>query len=142
MVQGAGGALVLPVGLAIVSSVFPPERRGQAIGILEGIEGMAVIAGPLLGGLIAAHPEQADITDIWADLTDIGVVLHPFDLTKDGPKVAAITAQLRRRHATDSTYIYPAQQLDTAVWTLDGPLPATPGTSAYRSTLSPEDLVS
>lgn len=34
----------------------------------------------------------------------------------------AITTQLRRRHATDPTYIRLAQQLGTAVWTLDGPL--------------------
>lgn len=52
----------------------------------------------------------------------LGVVLHPFDLEEDGPAVAAITTRLRRCHATDSTYIDLAQQLDTDLWTLDGPL--------------------
>lgn len=66
--------------------------------------------------------EVGDIADTWSDLAALDVVLHPFDLTQDGPAVAAITTQLRRRHATDSTYIRLAQQLDTAVWTLDGPL--------------------
>lgn len=51
-----------------------------------------------------------------------GVELHPFDLEEDGPAAAAITARLRRRHATDSTYIHLAQQLGTDMWTLDGPL--------------------
>ena len=78
VVQGAGGALVLPVGLAIVSSVFPPERRGRAIGILEGIEGMAVIAGPLLGGLIAAHLSWQWI--FWINVP-IGLVVIPLVLT-------------------------------------------------------------
>src|SRR5215203_1066908 len=32
-VQGAGAALVMPLGLALVSSAFAPERRGQALGI-------------------------------------------------------------------------------------------------------------
>jgi len=63
-----------------------------------------------------------DIADTWSDLAALDVVFHPFDLTQDGPAVAEITRQLRRRHATDSTYIRLAQQLDTAVWTLDGPL--------------------
>lgn len=30
--------------------------------------------------------------------------------------------QLRQRHATDSTYVRLATQLDTEMWTLDGPL--------------------
>jgi len=63
-----------------------------------------------------------DIADTWSDLAALDLELHPFDLTQDGPAVAAITSQLRRRHATDSTYIRLAIQLDTAVWTLDGPL--------------------
>src|SRR5918994_5262846 len=32
-VQGAGAALVMPLGMALVSSAFAPERRGQALGI-------------------------------------------------------------------------------------------------------------
>lgn len=63
-----------------------------------------------------------DIADIWSDLAALDLVLHPFDLTWDGPAVAAITTQLRRRYATDSTYIRLARRLETAVWTLDGRL--------------------
>lgn len=63
-----------------------------------------------------------DIAKTWSDLAALDLVLHPFDLTQDGPAVAAITRQLRRRHATDSTYIRLAQQLGAAMWTLDGPL--------------------
>ncbi len=62
------------------------------------------------------------ITDTWSDLAALNVQLHPFDLTGDGPAVAAITTQLRRRHATDSAYIRLAQNLDADMWTLDGPL--------------------
>jgi predicted nucleic acid-binding protein len=66
--------------------------------------------------------EAGDIADTWEDLAALDVALHPFDLTQDGPAVAAITRQLRRRHATDSTYIRLAKQLNATVWTLDGPL--------------------
>ena len=60
-----------------------------------------------------------EVNDIWRDLAAVELVLHPFDLIKDGPEVAAITARLRRRHATDATYVCLARRLGTAMWTLD-----------------------
>lgn len=63
-----------------------------------------------------------DIDDIWSDLAAIDLTLHPFDLARDGPAVAVITKQLRRRHATDSTYIRLAIQFNATMWTLDRPL--------------------
>jgi EmrB/QacA subfamily drug resistance transporter len=53
VVQGVGAALVIPVALALVSAAYPPEGRGKAIGILEGITGLAVIGGPVIGGAVA-----------------------------------------------------------------------------------------
>jgi len=70
-----------------------------------------------------------DVTEIWHDLATFDLQLHPFDLTHDGPEVAAIIAQLRRRHATDSTYVCLARRFETTLWTLDAamlPWPATP----------------
>lgn len=64
--------------------------------------------------------ELGDVTGIWPDLAALGLVLHPFDLARDGPEVAVVTGRLRRRHATDSAYVCLAQRLGTAVWTLDG----------------------
>ena len=50
--QGAGSALILPLGLALLSAAFPPERRGAAIGMFSAITGLAVAAGPLVGGAV------------------------------------------------------------------------------------------
>jgi predicted nucleic acid-binding protein len=66
--------------------------------------------------------EAGDIADTWSDLAELNIASHPFDLTEDGPAIATITTQLRRRQATDSSYIRLAIQLGTAVWTLDGAL--------------------
>src|SRR3954452_1657674 len=52
-VQGIGAALVIPNALALVSAAFPSERRGSALGILQGITGLAVVAGPMIGGAVA-----------------------------------------------------------------------------------------
>jgi EmrB/QacA subfamily drug resistance transporter len=51
-VQGAGAALLMPLGLALLSAAFPPERRGAAIGIFSAITGLAVALGPLVGGAV------------------------------------------------------------------------------------------
>ena len=52
--QGLGAALLLPQTLAILTTVFPPERRGAAFGIWGAVAGVATIAGPTLGGLLVS----------------------------------------------------------------------------------------
>ncbi len=52
-VQGAGAALVMPLAVALLSASFPSEGRGRALGIFEGITGLATIAGPPVGGMLA-----------------------------------------------------------------------------------------
>ena len=52
VVQGVGGALLTPQTLAIIAVVFPPARRGAAMGVWGGIVGLATVAGPTLGGLL------------------------------------------------------------------------------------------
>src|SRR5205823_5823731 len=55
IVQGVGGALLTPQTLAILTSIFPPERRGAAFGVWGGIAGLATIAGPVLGGVLTTY---------------------------------------------------------------------------------------
>ena len=51
-VQGAGGALVLPLTLTMLSAVVAPERRGAALGLWGAVSGLAVAMGPLVGGAV------------------------------------------------------------------------------------------
>ncbi|HEY6378600.1 MAG TPA: MFS transporter [Candidatus Dormibacteraeota bacterium] len=51
-VQGAGAAIVMPLTLTLISEAFPVEQRGAAIGLWGGITGLAVAAGPVVGGAI------------------------------------------------------------------------------------------
>lgn len=51
-VQGAGAALILPLGLALLSEAFPPDKRGAAIGVFSAITGLSVASGPLVGGAV------------------------------------------------------------------------------------------
>lgn len=54
LVQALGGALVSPQSLSMIGKIFPPERRGRAMGIWGAVAGLAVAIGPSLGGLIVS----------------------------------------------------------------------------------------
>jgi EmrB/QacA subfamily drug resistance transporter len=55
VLQGVGGALLVPQTLAILTSLFPPDRRGAAFGIWAGVAGLATLAGPTVGGAIVTY---------------------------------------------------------------------------------------
>jgi EmrB/QacA subfamily drug resistance transporter len=52
VVQGIGAAIIMPLSLTILTTAFPLERRGAMVGLWGGIGGLAVAAGPLIGGAI------------------------------------------------------------------------------------------
>jgi EmrB/QacA subfamily drug resistance transporter len=55
VLQGVGAALLTPQTLAILTTLFPPERRGAAFGIWAGVAGLATLAGPTIGGAIVTY---------------------------------------------------------------------------------------
>src|ERR1022692_1916754 len=52
LLQGAGAALLTPGSLAILEASFRPADRARAIGAWSGLGGIAVAAGPLVGGYL------------------------------------------------------------------------------------------
>ncbi len=55
ILQGVGGAVLTPQTLAIITSLFPPERRGAAFGVWGAVAGLAAVTGPTLGGAIVTY---------------------------------------------------------------------------------------
>ena len=53
LVQGVGGALMIPGSLAIITATVAPARRGQAIGTWSAITTLVTVIGPILGGTFA-----------------------------------------------------------------------------------------
>src|SRR5258708_4082972 len=52
---GLGAAVVGALGLPLMISLFPPERRGGVFAIYGMMAGLAVIAGPTVGGFLVTH---------------------------------------------------------------------------------------
>jgi EmrB/QacA subfamily drug resistance transporter len=87
-VQGAGSALIMPLGLALLSAAFPAEKRGAALGIFSAITGIAVASGPLVGGAVVEGIEWQWI--FWINVP-IGLAAIPF-----------VLAKLRESHGPDT----------------------------------------
>ena len=52
MLQGCGAGMTQGTGMAIITSSFPSEERGKAIGLLMTTVGVGMVAGPTVGGLL------------------------------------------------------------------------------------------
>src|SRR5438874_7415697 len=53
--QGFGAALLVPGSLAIISSSFPENERGRAIGTWSGFSAITTAIGPVIGGWLIEH---------------------------------------------------------------------------------------
>ena len=52
VLQGFSGGPIMPLSQTLMMRIFPPERRGVAMGLWSMTAVVGPIAGPLLGGLI------------------------------------------------------------------------------------------
>jgi EmrB/QacA subfamily drug resistance transporter len=55
ILQGFGSAMFVTTGMAILTSVFPPSRRGRAIGIYVSAVYIGLSVGPFAGGFLARY---------------------------------------------------------------------------------------
>ncbi|HEX6345085.1 DHA2 family efflux MFS transporter permease subunit [Umezawaea sp.] len=54
-VQGLGAAMMTPQTMAFITHLFPPAKRGGAMGLWGAVAGVATVTGPLLGGVLVDH---------------------------------------------------------------------------------------
>jgi len=52
VVQAVGAAMIMALGMAIVTEAFPRSERGRALGIMGTIVSIGITLGPTLGGFI------------------------------------------------------------------------------------------
>jgi DHA2 family multidrug resistance protein len=73
VIQGLGGGMIQPLGMAIVSREFPPEKRGIAIGFWVISAAASVSFGPLIGGYLVDNFS-------WEFIFDVNVPIGAFAL--------------------------------------------------------------
>jgi EmrB/QacA subfamily drug resistance transporter len=68
IIQGAGGGMLAPVGMAMLYRVFPPAERVRASSILTVGTTLAPAIGPVLGGLLVT-----DLTWRWVFFVNVPI---------------------------------------------------------------------
>ncbi|MEU4588489.1 MFS transporter [Kitasatospora aureofaciens] len=72
--QGVGAAVSMPLTLTLLTAAVPAVKRGMAFGIWAGVNGLAIAAGPLIGGALTEHFSWQWI--FWVNVP-VGVALVP-----------------------------------------------------------------
>ncbi|HEY6377040.1 MAG TPA: MFS transporter [Edaphobacter sp.] len=93
--QGVGGALLVPSSLALISSCFPPETRGKAIGTWSGFSAMMMALGPVLGGWLVQHGSWRWVFFVNAPLAVVTVTIALRKLPESRSGAAAHTLDWR-----------------------------------------------
>ena len=74
IIQGAGAGLMMPVGLAIVTREFPPEKRGVALGFWSIAAAASVSLGPTMGGYLIDNFAWHSIFDVNVPIGVFGII--------------------------------------------------------------------
>ena len=80
IIQGLGSAMVFATGIAIISSVFPAEERGKALGITVAAVYSGLSCGPFFGGILTQHFTWRSIFVVNVPLGVIIILLILFKL--------------------------------------------------------------
>jgi len=75
VLQGLGAAMAMALVQGIVTSTFPPEERGKALGFIGSVVAIGSLLGPSLGGLLVAMAGWRSIFFINVPIGLGGVVL-------------------------------------------------------------------
>jgi EmrB/QacA subfamily drug resistance transporter len=75
MIQGLGASALMAIGPAIMTTTFPDNDRGQALGIVGSVVSAGFLTGPLLGGFLVEHLGWQSIFFINLPIGAIGMFL-------------------------------------------------------------------
>ncbi len=85
MLQGLGASALMVNGQAILTTVYPEEERGKALGIVGSVVSAGFLTGPILGGFLVEHLGWRSIFFINLPIGAIGIYLSLKVLEKVRP---------------------------------------------------------
>ncbi len=74
VLQGAGSGILMPVGMAIITREFPPEKRGIALAFWSMSASASVSLGPAIGGYLIDNFSWHTIFDVNVPVGIFGMV--------------------------------------------------------------------
>lgn len=86
--QGIGGAIMLPLALAIIAATFTGRERGTAIGIYGGVSGLAVAVGPVIGGILVSSFGWQSIFYVNVPIGILGIAMVAWAVTESFDRTA------------------------------------------------------
>ena len=97
-VMGLGGALIMPLGMAIIPGLFPPDERPRAVAVMTAGMALGMPLGPIIGGALLNHFWWGSIFLINVPLILVGiaalVLLVPESRNPAVPRVDLLSAVL------------------------------------------------
>ena len=75
MLQGIGSSALMVVGPAILTTAYPEEERGKALGIAGAVVSAGFLAGPVLGGFLVEHFGWRSVFFINLPIGAVGIFL-------------------------------------------------------------------
>jgi EmrB/QacA subfamily drug resistance transporter len=84
MLQGLGASALMANGSAILTTAYPEEDRGKALGIMGSVISAGFLAGPILGGFLVEHLGWRSVFFINLPVGAVGVYLSSKFLARDG----------------------------------------------------------
>lgn len=80
VVQALGAGALVPVSLALVGDIFPPERRAQPLGIIGAVDTLGWVLGHLYGGILVQFLPWQDLFWINVPVTLVALALTVYAL--------------------------------------------------------------
>lgn len=97
-IMGMGGALVMPLALAVLPALFAPGERTKAVGIVSAASALGAPLGPIVGGWLLDHFWWGSIFLINVPMVAIGITacvfLLPETTDPSSPKVDVASTAL------------------------------------------------
>lgn len=75
VVQGLGASMLTPQTMAVITRTFPAASRGQAMALWGATAGVAMLVGPILGGVLTDGPGWEWIFFVNVPVGVVGIVL-------------------------------------------------------------------
>src|ERR1051326_4105671 len=118
--QGAGGAMVVPLALALLSTAFARSQaeRARALGLFSGLTGLALLGGPVVGGAIVQGVDWHWIFWLNVPIGLVTIILAPSRLAESrGSSAAFDSIGLVLASASALAGVWGLSRANVAGWT-------------------------